>query len=279
MPGSCSTPTSTGADVAGRLDGKHAIVVGAGQTPGDTVGNGRAIALTFAREGATVGCVDRIAGRAQETVDLITEEGGTAYPLSADITDEAATVAMVAQALTRAPIDIVVNNVGIGVAGDGPAHRCDVGAFELTLQVNLVGTWHVVKAVLPAMRAAHAGSIVNVSSLAAFMGGHQVAYEVSKAAVNRLTLSVATANARAGVRCNAVLPGFMDTPMAVGGIATARGETLEQTRRGRDAMVPLRGGMGTAWDTAHACLYLASDEAKFVTGVLLPVDGGMSARA
>ena len=296
-----SIPIWTVADVAGRLAGKRAIVVGAGQmswpslsaaetrpdppanagqTPGETIGNGRAIALLFAREGAEVCCVDRVRDRAEDTVELIAAEGGIAWAHAADITDPAQADSIAAAAVGRwGGIDILVNNVGIGARGDGPAHRCEESAFERTLQVNLTGTWHSTKAVLPVMRAANAGSIVNISSLASLLGGHQLAYEVSKAAVNRLTLSTATANARYGVRCNAVLPGLMDTPMAVGGISEARGQSLEDTRRSRDAMIPLKGGMGSAWDTAYACCFLASDEAKFVTGVLLPVDGGMSARA
>jgi NAD(P)-dependent dehydrogenase (short-subunit alcohol dehydrogenase family) len=138
--------------------------------------------------------------------------------------------------------------------------------------------WLTIRTALPMMREAGAGSIVNISSLASLGGSNMIAYEVSKAAVNRLTLSVATANARHGVRCNAVLPGLMDTPMAVAGISGATGQAIEATRAERGARVPLKGGMGSAWDTAQAALFLASDEARFITGVLLPVDGGMSAR-
>jgi NAD(P)-dependent dehydrogenase (short-subunit alcohol dehydrogenase family) len=128
------------------------------------------------------------------------------------------------------------------------------------------------------MREQAGGSIINISSLASLSGGNQIAYEVSKAGMNRLTTSVANANARHGVRCNAVLPGLMDTPMAISGIAAAIGSTTSAVRETRNARVPLRGKMGTAWDTAHAALFLASDEANFITGVLLPVDGGMAAR-
>jgi NAD(P)-dependent dehydrogenase (short-subunit alcohol dehydrogenase family) len=138
--------------------------------------------------------------------------------------------------------------------------------------------WLTIRAAIPLMRETGGGSIVNISSLASLGGANMIAYEVSKAGVNRLTLSVATANARYGLRCNAVLPGLMDTPMAVGGTAQASGRSIDDTRAERGARVPLKGGMGTAWDTAHAALFLASDEAKFITGVLLPVDGGMSAR-
>jgi len=128
------------------------------------------------------------------------------------------------------------------------------------------------------MREQGEGAIVNISSLASIAGGIQIAYEVSKAAVNRLTTSVAQSNARYGIRCNAILPGLMDTPMAVAGIAQASGQDQEAVRQARNARVPLGGRMGTAWDTANAALFLASDESQFITGVLLPVDGGMSVR-
>ena len=146
------------------------------------------------------------------------------------------------------------------------------------MNVNLKGMWLTIRAVLPVMRAQQAGAIVNISSLASIAGGNQLAYEISKAGVNRLTTSVAQNNARHGIRCNAILPGLMDTPMAISGIAQATGQDEEAVRNARNARVPLRGKMGTAWDTAYAALFLASDEAQFITGVLLPVDGGMSSR-
>jgi NAD(P)-dependent dehydrogenase (short-subunit alcohol dehydrogenase family) len=128
------------------------------------------------------------------------------------------------------------------------------------------------------MREQGGGAIVNISSLAAVAGGIQLAYEVSKAGVNRLTTSVAQSNARYGVRCNAIMIGYMDTPMAVGGIANATGRPTSEVRAERDARVPLGGKMGGAWDTAFAALFLASDEAKFISGAILPVDGGMGIR-
>jgi len=267
-----------------RLRGKRAVIVGAGQTPGDTIGNGRAMALLFAREGAQVMCVDRVLARAEETVTMIEAEMGSARAtaFAADIVDADGPQSVIDAAVARlGGIDVLVNNVGIGAvrgASDGPAHRADEAAFDAILDVNLKGMWRTIKAAVPEMRGTGNGSIVNISSLASLAGGNMVAYEVSKAAVNRLTLSVANANAKYGLRCNAVLPGLMDTPMAVEGIAAATGRSVDGTRAARSARVPLRGRMGTAWDTAYAALYLASDEATFVTGVLLPVDGGMSAR-
>lgn len=264
--------------MTGRLAGKAAVVVGAGQTPGETVGNGRAMALLFAREGARVLCVDRVGERAVETAAQIAAEGGEAHALQADVTRAADAANIVAEATARmGRLDILVNNVGIG-AGDAPVHKLEEAAFDRILSVNLKGMWLVTKAALGPMREQGGGAIVNISSLAAQAGGIQVAYEVSKAAVNRLTTSVAQSQARYGVRCNAVQPGLMDTPMAVAGIAGASGRTQAEVRAERDARVPLGGRMGTAWDTAHAALFLASDEAKFITGAILPVDGGMGVR-
>jgi NAD(P)-dependent dehydrogenase (short-subunit alcohol dehydrogenase family) len=263
--------------VAGRLAGKSAVIAGAGQTPGETLGNGRAMALLFAREGAHVLCVDRVAERAEETAAMVVAEGGMASALAADVTRAADSARIVEEAVARlGRLDILVNNVGIG-GGDAPAHKVDEAAFDRILAVNLKGMWLTTKAALAVMREQHGGAIVNISSLAAQAGGIQVAYEVSKAAVNRLTTSVAQSQARYGVRCNAVQPGLIDTPMAVAGIAGATGRSQAEVRAERDARVPL-GRMGTAWDTAYAALFLASDEAKFISGAILPVDGAMGVR-
>lgn len=265
--------------VSERMKGQVAIVVGAGQAPGETVGNGRATAMLLARAGAKVLCVDRDLERAQETATLIEQEGFEVVPVQADIRDKVACDAVVQQACERwGRVDVLVNNVGIGSKLDGPAHRLDESALDLVLDVNLKGAWRMIAAVLPVMRDQEAGSIVNVSSLASIAGGFQVAYEMSKAALNRLTISVASSNAGKGIRCNAVAPGLMDTPMAVAGIAKATGVDIEKVREERNKRVPLGGKMGTAWDTAHAILFLASGEARFVTGAVLPVDGGASVR-
>ena len=264
--------------MSGRLENKTAVVVGAGQTPGETIGNGLAMALLFAREGAQVLCVDRLQERAEETAALIAEEGGVAAAIGADIVKAADSARIVEEAKSRfGRLDVLVNNVGIG-GGDGPAHRLEEAAFDRILSVNLKGMWLTIKAALPVMREGGGGSIVNISSLAARGGGIQLAYEVSKAGVNRLTTSVAQSNARYGVRCNAFMMGYMDTPMAVEGISGRSGRSREEVRAERDARVPLRGKMGTAWDTAHAALFLASDEAGFITGEILRVDGGMGNR-
>ncbi|HWA63500.1 MAG TPA: SDR family NAD(P)-dependent oxidoreductase [Caulobacteraceae bacterium] len=264
--------------MAGRLEGKVAVVVGAGQTAGETIGNGRAAAILFAREGAEVLCVDRDLSSADETVSMIDAEGGKASAYQADITREndCRGLAEAARA-DYGRIDVLHNNVGIGT-GDGSVERLTEAAWQRIFDVNLKGMWLTIKHVLPIMKAQGGGSIVNISSLASIAPANILAYELSKAGVNKLTESVAALNARHMVRCNAILPGLMDTPMAIEGISTARGQSREELRAARSARVPLGGQMGTAWDVAHAALFLASDEAKFITGVLLPVDGGMSVR-
>ena len=263
--------------MTGRLAGKAAVVVGAGQQPGETIGNGRAIALTFAREGAEVLCVDRDAERAEAIAREIGEAGGIAHAFAADAVTEGE--AIVAAALERfGRIDILIYNVGIGHPGDGPAHVCTDEAFDTVFAVNFTGARRTIRAALSPMRAAGCGAIVTISSLASTAGANMIAYEVSKAALNRLTIATALGSASKGVRCNAILPGLIDTPMGVGGTAARDGRSLEDQRAARNAMVPLKGGMGSGWDVAYAALFLASDEAKFVTGVLLPVDGGQGAR-
>ena len=266
------------APVARRLAGKVAIVSGAGQAPGETIGNGKAIALLFARAGAKVLCVDRDAARGQLTVDDITAEAGEARLCVADVSTSDG-VAAIAAACDAAfgPPDVLVNNVGIGDAGDGPPHKLTDDAFDRTLRINLKGAWLLTKAVMPGMLERRRGAIVNISSLASIAGGFQMAYEVSKAGLNRLTTSVAMAGASRHVRCNAITPGLMDTPMAIGGIAKKRGMPENELRAERAARVPM-GFMGSGWDTAYAALFLASDEARFVTGAILPVDGGGSVR-
>ena len=267
-----------------RVAGKIVVVVGAGQTPGETIGNGAAIAQLFAREGATVLCVDRIGERAQQTADGIaadaiageTSAASTVSAMAADITNAADCARIVEEARRlHGRLDILVNNVGIGGGGDAPAHRLEEQVFDRIMGVNLKGMWRTIKAALPVMREQEGGAIVNISSLAAMSGATQLAYEVSKAAVNRLTTHVAQSNARYGIRANAIMMGFMDTPMAVSGIAAATGRATAAVRAERDAMVPLRRRMGTGHDTAYAALFLASDEARFITGEILRVDGGM----
>jgi NAD(P)-dependent dehydrogenase (short-subunit alcohol dehydrogenase family) len=260
--------------MARRVEGKAAIVVGGGQTKGETIGNGRATALVLAREGARVLVVDRRADSAQETVDMILAEGGHAWPFEADVTDEAAVGRLVAAALERfGRLDILHNNVGASLAlGDAPATELTLEAFQRSIDVNLKATWLTCKHALPALRDTQ-GSIVNIASMAARNAYPLLGYKTTKAAVVALTENLAAANARHGVRANAILPGLMNTPMAIE-TRVAQGVPREQVIASRDQRVPLRRRMGTGWDVAYAALYLHSDEASFVTGVALAVDGG-----
>ncbi|MBK9179782.1 MAG: SDR family oxidoreductase [Acidimicrobiales bacterium] len=268
-----SAPSGTG-----RLAGKVAVVVGAGQTPGETIGNGRAVALLFAREGARVFAVDRDPASARQTCDLIAGDGGVAEAFEADVRSEDDCRRAAEAAVERfGRIDVLHNNVGVG-AGDGGALDLTVESWDRIHQVDLRGMWLTCKHVLPVMRAQEAGAVVNVSSAAAVCSVPIVAYKTAKAGVNALTQELAMENAAFGVRVNAVMPGLIDTPMAVDAWAAALGMSRDEIRAERDRLVPLRRRMGTAWDVAHAALYLASDEADFVTGVVLPVDGGQCAR-
>lgn len=261
-----------------RVAGKVAVVVGAGQTPGDTIGNGRATSLLLARHGARIVAVDRDLASAQETVDLIVGEGGDAVAVQADITREDDCVALAAAARDAwGPIDILVNNVGIG-AGDGGVTTLTEAGWDRIFDVNLKGMWLTCKHVVPIMREQGSGAIVNISSLAAVASAPMLAYKTSKAAVNSLTESLAGGNAKHGIRANAIMPGLMDTPMAIESIAAGTGVDKDELRSRRAATVPLGRRMGTAWDVAYAVLFLASDEANFITGVILPVDGGQANR-
>lgn len=266
--------------VSGRLADKVAIVMGAGQTPGDTIGNGRATALLFAREGAHVVCVDLRGESAEETVQMISDEGAAhaAVALEADATAQADCRRVMDAVVERwGRIDVLHNNVGIGGGDTGPAHL-DEDAWDRILSVNLKSVVMPCKFVLPVMRGQQSGAITNVSSIAAVCATPIVAYKASKAGVNAYTQSLAVGNAKHGIRANVIMPGLMNTPMAIEGISQALGVDKEELIQRRDAQVPLRGKMGTAWDVAYAALYLASDEARFVTGVSLAVDGGQSAR-
>lgn len=262
-----------------RLAGKAAIVVGAGQTPGETLGNGRATALLFAREGACVLAVDRNLDSAHQTVALIEQAGGRAMAFQADVTRADDCAAMAEHCLTTfGRIDVLHNNVGIGT-GDDELSQLAETAWDQILDVNLKGAFLTCKHVLPAMRQQQSGAIINISSLAAVAAAVELtAYKISKAGLNALTQVLAIGNARYNIRVNAILPGLIETPMAIESIARRRGIDKAELVRERNARVPLGGKMGTAWDVAHAALFLASDEAKFITGALLPVDGGQGIR-
>jgi NAD(P)-dependent dehydrogenase (short-subunit alcohol dehydrogenase family) len=259
-----------------RVEGKAAIVVGGGQTPGQTVGNGRATAIVLGREGARVCVVDRVLASAQETADLIKGDGGEAWAFGADVTREDDVRRLVAAARERfGRLDILHNNVGASLAlGDAGATDLTEEAFDRSLAVNLKATWLTCKHALPALRESH-GSIVNIASMAAWNAYPLVGYKTTKAAVVALTENLAAHNAQYGVRANAILPGLMNTPMAIES-RVAAGAPREEVIASRDRRVPLGRRMGTGWDVAYAALYLHSEEAGFVTGVSLAVDGGES---
>ena len=259
-----------------RLGGKTAIVIGAGQGPGEGMGNGRATVLRFAEEGAKVMAVDRDIASAEETVAMVKQRGGQCIAFEADVTKEATLGAAVAAAHESwGRIDILHYNVGVSIAG-GDARLLDFteDAFDRISAINLRGAIMACKHVIPIMRQQRAGAIIMISSLAALENYPFVAYKATKAAMIAFTQQVAIQNAEYGIRANVILPGLMDTPMAVDTRARASGKSRAQVAAERDARVPLRRKMGTAWDVANAALFLASDEANFITGVALLVDGG-----
>lgn len=264
--------------MAMRLENKVAIIFGAGQQPGRTIGNGKATALTFAREGAKVFCVDNNKEAAEETVNSIRDAGGTAEAFVADVTDEDTIVAAVDGCHSLwGSIDVLHNNVGVSIAaGDATITEITIDAFDRVLNINLRSMVLTCKHVLPIMREQGSGSIINISSAAAFNNYPYVGYKTSKAAVVALTQHVAIRNAEYGVRANVILPGLLNTPTAVENRMRKFDLTYEEVVAMRDKEVPLRRRMGTAWDVANAALWLASEEASFVTGVTLPVDGGQS---
>jgi NAD(P)-dependent dehydrogenase (short-subunit alcohol dehydrogenase family) len=258
-----------------RLEGKIAVVIGAGQSPGEGIGNGRATVLRFAQEGARILAVDRSLDAATETAELVKDS--ECVPFEADVTREATLAEAMAEAMRRwGRIDILHNNVGVSVAGgDKPLLELTEEAFDRVSAINLRGTIMACKHVIPIMRAQSAGAIVNISSVAAYENTYPlVAYKATKAAMIAFTEQLALANAPYGIRANCILPGLMDTPMAVDTRARATNRSRAEIAAERDAKVPLRGKMGTGWDVANAALFLASDEANFITGVALPVDGG-----
>jgi NAD(P)-dependent dehydrogenase (short-subunit alcohol dehydrogenase family) len=258
-----------------RLEGKVAIVIGSGQSPGQGVGNGRAVAMRFAREGACVLAVDRNLASAEDTVALIRKEGFEAQACGADVTRGVELADAMADALRRwGSLDILHNNVGISLqGGDADLMEISEESFDNIYRINLRGTAFACKHALVIMREQNAGSIVNVSSAAAWGKYPYVAYKATKAGVIALTEQLALQHAPHNIRVNAILPGLIDTPMAVETRARAWNQTREQVVAERNAKIPL-GRSGTGWDVANAALFLASEEAGFITGVSLVVDGG-----
>ena len=211
---------------------------------------------------------------------MIGANQGTAMAFKADVTKEAEIKAMVADAHGRwGRIDILHNNVGVSIAG-GDAELLSITeeAFDRCVAINLKSCILACKHVIPIMRAQKSGAIVNISSNAVISTYPYVAYKATKAAMVSFTEQLAYQNAQYGIRANVILPGLMNTPMAVDTRARTFKKTRAQVEAERDAQVPLGKKMGTGWDVANAALFLASDEASFITGVTLPVDGGASVR-
>lgn len=250
-----------------RLKDKVAIVSGAGSIrPG--MGNGKATAILFAREGAKVVAVDKNLEAAEETVRLIVEAGGEAKAVQADVTKEAEAKKVVdATMAAYGKVDILFNNVGIGLGGSGL--NVTEEEWDAVIDTNLKSMLFMCKCAVPEMRKAGGGAIVNNASMAAYYGHRIYAYATSKAGVTGLTRSLAVGLAKYNIRVNCVAPGFIDTPM----VQPIMGEKRE---RGIEERVPMRRH-GKAEEIANAVLFLASDEASYITGQILCVDGGMSA--
>jgi NAD(P)-dependent dehydrogenase (short-subunit alcohol dehydrogenase family) len=261
-----------------RLADRIAIVAGGGQTPGETLGNGRATALRFAQEGAQVLVADRRLDSARDTVDRILAEGGRALACEGDVTDEQSCIGIVDRCMAEfGRVDILHNNVGRS-EGDRAITEMSEAMWDELLDINLKSVFLMCKHTLPLMRAQKSGVIVNVSSTSAVCSRPMVGYSTAKAAINTLSRNLATQNAEYGIRVNVVLPGLMDTPMAIERRAREQNVSRDDVRESRHRQVPLNARMGSAWDVANAALFLASDEARYITGVVLPVDGGLSAR-
>ena len=260
-----------------RFQDRVALVTGAGCV-GPGWGNGRAIAVRLAEEGALVVAVDRDRARLDETLARAGAAGRAIEPMSCDVTDSAAVEAMVRECVTRfGRIDVLVNNVG-GSAPGGPVEMSE-DVWDAQVDLNLKSVFLGCKHVLPVMERQQRGAIVNIASASAlrWTGAAQVAYAATKAAVIQLSRVVAVQYAARGIRVNTVIPGQLHTPMVEARLATQRaGGDVEALLRARQARIPL-GFMGDGRDTAAAVAFLASDEARFVTGTEIVVDGAMTA--
>jgi NAD(P)-dependent dehydrogenase (short-subunit alcohol dehydrogenase family) len=259
-----------------RMKNKKAVVVGAGQLPDEElIGNGRAIALLLAREGAEVCCIDREADRAQATVKEIIAEGGKAHAIIADVGNVEDCARLIAEShAAMGRIDALVNSVGMN-AGDSDPLKLDVANWQKIMDVNLRAMWLTSRAVVPIMEKQGGGAITNISTVGSRTGGGRLfAYSISKAGVNALTHFFAVQYAPMNIRCNAVLPSWVLTPHSIEGL-TRHGivPNREEMIKNNARFVPL-GRMGSAWDVANAVLFLSSEEANFTTGLEIPVDGG-----
>ncbi|HEX5504618.1 MAG TPA: SDR family oxidoreductase [Thermomicrobiales bacterium] len=253
-----------------RLDGKVALVTGAGSRA-DGIGNGRAAAILLARAGARVALLDATPAWAEATAHLIRAEGGDCLVTPADVTDPAQCAAAVAATVAAwGRLDALVNNVGVG-GPPGNAVDVDIAAWDRAMRVNVTSMVLMAKYAIPEMRQLGAGAIVNIASVAGLRGGHpSLLYPTAKGAVVQLTRAMAAHHGREGIRVNCVAPGMVYTPMVY-----ARGMTPERRdARRRRSLLQIEG---YGWDVGHAVVYLVSDAARWVTGVILPVDAGWTA--
>lgn len=259
------------AERRGRVEGKVAIVTGAGSTPGPGVGTGKATAVLLAREGANVLLVDLHRDRAEETLALIQAEGGRAQVFAGDMTRAQDCEAMVKSALDAfGTVDILVNN--IGRAALGTVVNTSEEDWDTSLNINLRTMFLASKFALPVMAQKGAGAVINISSISALRGDGTAAYSAAKGGMTALTIDMAYAHGREGIRVNAIAPGHITTPMVASvSAAGSRADFMNKMR----CEAGLLGTPGTGWDVGFAAVFLASDEARWITGVTLPVDSGV----
>jgi NAD(P)-dependent dehydrogenase (short-subunit alcohol dehydrogenase family) len=255
----------------GRVEGKVAIVTGAGSTPGPGVGTGKACSVVLAREGASVLLVDIRPERAEETRSMIVDEGGKAEVFAGDLTKAADAEAMVGAAVEMfGTVDILINN--IGMASLGTVVDTSEEAWDRALDINLRTAFLASKYTVPVMADKGAGSIVNIASISALRGDGTVAYSAAKGGMIAMTIDMAFSHGRQGIRVNAIAPGHITTPMVLS--VSAPGPKADQMNQMRSA-AGLLGTPGTGWDVGWAAAFLASDEARWITGTLLPVESGV----
>ena len=255
------------------LTGKVAIVTGAGSRVADGIGNGRAAAILLAREGVKVALLDATSKAAEATKAMIDQEGHTSLVVEADVTNAKSCAAAVAKTVAAwGRLDILVNNVGVGGTG-GNAVDLDLEAWDRDLRTNVTSMMLMARFAIPEMRRQKAGSIINIASVAGLRGGHAgLLYPTSKGAVVNMTRAMAAHHGREGIRVNCIAPGMVYTPMVY-----ARGNGMSEELREARAKRSLLQVEGTGWDIGNGVVYLASDMARWVTGVILPVDAGATA--
>lgn len=261
--------------MAGRLQGKTALILGAGCVS-DGWGNGNATAVAFAREGANIVSVDMDEAAAARTAELVRQEGGQVIHVQADVANQEQierAVQLTVEQFGR--VDILHNNAGANAKG-GPVETSEED-WDRVMAVNAKGALFSCKAVIPVMQRQGGGSIIHISSIAsvAWTGHPFISYHASKAALNHMTRVMAVQYAADNIRCNCIMPGLIDSPRIHGTILSLYDGDVEKMQRTRSASVPMKR-MGEVWDVAHAALFFASDESKYVTGVVMPVDGGIT---